>query len=39
MNLFQNQGMTFVIVGHIIIEQNVLHQNMLHSISINYSHV
>jgi hypothetical protein len=40
MSLFQNQGMTFVIVGHIIIEQHVHHQNMLlHSISFNCSHV
>jgi len=40
MSLFQHQGMTFVMVGHIIIEQNVHHQNiLLHLISINYSHV
>jgi hypothetical protein len=30
MSLFQNQSMTFVIVGHIIVEKNVHRQKMLH---------
>jgi len=29
MSLFQNQSVTFVIVGHIIVEKNVHQQNML----------